>query len=241
MADPADFYVEIYSRGMAGETPAVPVAVEELERRARETMGERAANYVFAAAGAEDTMLANREAFLRHRIVPRMLRDVADRDLSTTMLGTELPAPLMLAPIGVQKVVHEEGELATARAAAAVGVPMIVSTASHFTMEEIADGGRPGRAALVPALLAQGPRAAGQLRRAALRRPATARSWSRSTPSSRAGSRVTCSRPGCPSSKAAATPTTSRTPSSGPGLERRRSRTSAPPPAATSACSPTRR
>ena len=52
-----------------------------------------------------------------------------------------MPAPLLLAPIGVQKVVHPEGELATARAAAAVGVPMIASTASHFSLEEIAAAG----------------------------------------------------------------------------------------------------
>ncbi len=73
-----------------------------------------------------------------------MLRDVSVRDLSTTVLGTALPAPLMLAPIGVQKVVHPEGELATARAAAALGLPMIVSTASHFTLEEIAAAGGEG-------------------------------------------------------------------------------------------------
>ena len=144
MGNPADFYVEIYGRGMGGETPAVPVPVEDLERLARETMEERAANYVFAGAGTEDTMLANREAFRRRRIVPRMLRDVAERDLSTTVLGTALPAPLLLAPIGVQKVVHEEGELGTARAAAAVGLPMIASTASHFTMEEIAEASGEG-------------------------------------------------------------------------------------------------
>jgi isopentenyl diphosphate isomerase/L-lactate dehydrogenase-like FMN-dependent dehydrogenase len=73
-----------------------------------------------------------------------MLRDVAERDLSTTVLGTALPAPLLLAPIGVQKVVHEEGELASARAAAALGLPMIASTASHFTMEEIAEASGEG-------------------------------------------------------------------------------------------------
>jgi L-lactate dehydrogenase (cytochrome) len=144
VGNPADFYVEIYGRGMGGETPAVPVPVEDLERLARETMDERAANYVFAGAGTEDTMRENREAFRRRRIVPRMLRDVAERDLSTTVLGTPLPAPLLLAPIGVQKVVHEEGELGTARAAAAVGLPMIASTASHFTMEEIAEASGEG-------------------------------------------------------------------------------------------------
>ena len=141
MADFADYYREIYIRGLGGEPPAIPVSVEELEERAREAMEERAANYVFAGAGAERTMAANRAAFERHHIVPRMLRDVATRDLSTELLGTPMPAPLLLAPIGVQKVLHEDGELATARAAAALGLPMIASTNSHFTLEEIAAAG----------------------------------------------------------------------------------------------------
>jgi lactate 2-monooxygenase len=141
MADFADYYREIYARGAGGERPTIPVSIAELERRAEAAMEEWAANYVFAGAGGEETMRANLDALRRRRIVPRMLRDVATRDLSTTVLGTAMPAPLMLAPIGVQKVAHEEGELATARAAAALGVPMIVSTASHFTIEEIAAAG----------------------------------------------------------------------------------------------------
>jgi lactate 2-monooxygenase len=141
MPDFADYYREIYARGLGGETPTVPVAIAELEERAREAMAEGPANYVFAGAGAEDTMRANREALDRRRIVPRMLRDVAARDLSTELLGTAMPAPLMLAPIGVQRAVHEEGELATARAAAALGVPMIASTASAFSLEQIAEAG----------------------------------------------------------------------------------------------------
>ncbi|MGC1164638.1 MAG: alpha-hydroxy-acid oxidizing protein [Solirubrobacterales bacterium] len=144
MADPADYYREIYMRGLGGETPAIPVAVAELERLGVAAMEPRAANYVGAGAGSEDTMRANAEAFRRRRIVPRMLRDVASRDLSTTVLGTAMPAPLMLAPIGVQKVVHDEGELASARAAAAIGTPMIVSTASHFSLEQIAAAGGDG-------------------------------------------------------------------------------------------------
>jgi lactate 2-monooxygenase len=141
MPDFADYYREIYARGLGGDTPSIPIAVEEQERRAHEAMDERAANYVFAGAGAEHTMAANRAAFERYRIVPRMLRDVAVRDLSIELLGTKMPAPLLLAPIGVQKVVHEDGELATARAAAALGAPMIASTNSHFTLEEIAEAG----------------------------------------------------------------------------------------------------
>jgi lactate 2-monooxygenase len=141
VADFADYYREIYLRGLGGETPSIPVAAADLERQAIEAMEPRPAGYVCAGAGSEETMRANVEAFGRYRIVPRMLRDVTDRDLSTTLLGTALPAPLMLAPIGVQKVLHDDGELATARAAAALGVPLIASTASHFTLEEIAAAG----------------------------------------------------------------------------------------------------
>jgi L-lactate dehydrogenase (cytochrome) len=141
MPDPADYYREIYLRGLGGEAPAIPVSVAELEERAVAAMDPKAASYVCAGAGSEETMRTNREAFARRRIVPRMLRDVSARDLSTTVLGTAMAVPLLLAPIGVQKVVHEDGELATARAAAAVGVPMIASTASHFSLEEIAAAG----------------------------------------------------------------------------------------------------
>jgi lactate 2-monooxygenase len=141
MADPADYYREIYLRGLGGETPAIPVSIAELERQAIAAMEPRTANYVGAGAGSEDTIRANAEAFRRQRIVPRMLRDVATRDISTTVLGTAMATPLLLAPIGVQKVVHDEGELATARAATAVGTPMIASTNSHFTLEEIAAAG----------------------------------------------------------------------------------------------------
>jgi lactate 2-monooxygenase len=96
---------------------------------------------VFGGAGAEDTMRANADAFKRWRIVPRMLRDVSQRDLSVTVLGTELPAPVALAPIGVQTIVHPDGELAVARAAAAIGLAMAVSTASGCTLEQIAAAG----------------------------------------------------------------------------------------------------
>jgi isopentenyl diphosphate isomerase/L-lactate dehydrogenase-like FMN-dependent dehydrogenase len=73
-----------------------------------------------------------------------MMRDVAERDLSRTLLGTEMPAPVMLAPIGIHKIVHEDGEPATARAAAKVGLPLVASTASHATLEEIAEANGEG-------------------------------------------------------------------------------------------------
>jgi len=139
--DFADYYREIYMYGLGGTTPSIPVSIAELERRAVEAMEPRVAAYVGAGAGSEETIRANAEAFRRRQIVPRMLRDVSTRDLSIELLGTAMPAPLLLAPIGVQKIVHPDGELASARAAAALGVPMIASTAAHFTLEEIAEAG----------------------------------------------------------------------------------------------------
>jgi isopentenyl diphosphate isomerase/L-lactate dehydrogenase-like FMN-dependent dehydrogenase len=123
---------------MAGERPQHPVSIAELAAEVKRTADPRAVAYVFGGAGSEDTMRANEEAFRRWRIVPRMLRDVSGRDLSTTVLGTDLPAPLGLAPIGVQTIVHDEGELAVARAAAAVGLAMTVGTVAGSTLEEIA-------------------------------------------------------------------------------------------------------
>jgi lactate 2-monooxygenase len=146
MADPADFYREIYLRGLGGEQPAIPVAVAELEQQAIAAMEPRAASYVCAGAGGEDTMRANLEAFRRRRIVPRTLRDVSQRELAVEVLGTAMAAPLMLAPICAQSIVHPDGEEATARAAAATGVPMIASTASHFSLEAIAGAAGPGAA-----------------------------------------------------------------------------------------------
>src|SRR5213082_1351190 len=98
----ANYQYEIYLAGVTGQRPALPFSSEEGERRAREILGAGAYGYVAGGAGAEDTMRANLAAFRRWRIVPRMLRDVSERDLSVTVLGTEMPAPLALAPIGAQ-------------------------------------------------------------------------------------------------------------------------------------------
>ena len=141
-----NFQYEIYGRGLAGETPALPVALAELEAAAREVLSAEAFGYVAGGAGAERTMDANLRAFERWRIVPRMLRDVSSRDVSTSVLATAMPAPVMLAPVGVQSIVHPQGELAAARAAAAQGVPFILSTAASHSIEEVAgEMGEAGR------------------------------------------------------------------------------------------------
>jgi isopentenyl diphosphate isomerase/L-lactate dehydrogenase-like FMN-dependent dehydrogenase len=89
-------------------------------------------------------MRANRAAMDTWRIVPRMLREATQRRLATTVLGTELPAPVLLAPVGVQSIVHPDGELAVARAAAELGVPIVLSTASSYTIEEVAEASGAG-------------------------------------------------------------------------------------------------
>jgi lactate 2-monooxygenase len=136
-----NYQYEIYLQGLADQLPELPVSWPELERAAADKLDAGARGYVFGGAGSEDTQRENLEAFRRRRIVPRMLRDVSVRDLRTTVLGTAMPAPVLLAPVGVQSIIHPEGELAVARAAAGLGVPMVASTASSFTMEEIAEAG----------------------------------------------------------------------------------------------------
>jgi lactate 2-monooxygenase len=130
--------MEIYLGGLQGQRPARPVAPEELEAQARAVLPPEAYVYVAGGAGCEDTIRANRDAFLRRRIVPRFLRDVSRRDLGVELLGRRLPAPVLVAPIGVQSMLHPDAELATARAARSVGVPMVLSSVSSTPLEAVA-------------------------------------------------------------------------------------------------------
>ncbi len=130
--------LQIYALGLGGGKPTVPVPVDLLEQQAKEVLAPRAYDYVAGGAGGEDTMRANREAFYRWRIVPRMLRDVAKRDLSVEVLGARLPAPVLLGPVGVQEIVHQDADVASARAAASLGLPFVLSTMSSRSIEEVA-------------------------------------------------------------------------------------------------------
>ncbi|HKS95283.1 MAG TPA: lactate 2-monooxygenase [Terriglobia bacterium] len=130
--------MQIYQGGMAGAKPAVPVDLTKLELKAKETLKPEAYDYLAGGAGGEDTLRANQAAFARWRIVPRMLRDVSRRDLRVKLLGLELPAPVLLAPVGVQGILHREAEIAVARAAASVGVPFVLSTLGSRTIEQVA-------------------------------------------------------------------------------------------------------
>jgi hypothetical protein len=93
-----NYQYEIYLQGLAGQLPDLPVAWDALEAAAAAKLDDGARGYVFGGSGSEDTQRENLEAFRRWRIVPRMLRDVAARDLRTTVLGTAMPAPVLLGP-----------------------------------------------------------------------------------------------------------------------------------------------
>jgi isopentenyl diphosphate isomerase/L-lactate dehydrogenase-like FMN-dependent dehydrogenase len=130
--------MEIYQAGMSGKKPEIPLTAEELELKARGVLPPEAFTYVAGGAGNEDTVRANRDAYRRWRIVPRFLRDVSRRDLSVVVLGRRIPAPVMMAPIGVQSMLHADAELAVARAAKSLGIPLILSTVSAKPMEAVA-------------------------------------------------------------------------------------------------------
>lgn len=130
--------LEIYQSGLAGKKLSVPIPPSLLEAKAKEILPPQAYDYVAGGAGGERTMQANLDAFSRWQIVPRMLRDVSQRDLSVDVLGARLPAPVLLGPVGVQGIVHPEAEVASGRAAAALGVPFILSTLSSRSIEEVA-------------------------------------------------------------------------------------------------------
>ncbi|MGB9279015.1 MAG: lactate 2-monooxygenase [Pseudonocardiaceae bacterium] len=146
MAHFGDLVNEIYLRGLIGQRPDLPITADGLEAAAREALPAEAFSYVAGGASTERTMAANREAFARWRIVPRMLRGVIERDLSTTVVGTVMTAPVLTAPIGALGLVHPDADLAVTRAAAALGMTSVLSTASSTTLEDVAaatpDAGR---------------------------------------------------------------------------------------------------
>jgi lactate 2-monooxygenase len=128
----------IFLGGAVGRRVRVPFGAARLEQLAQSSMSAEAFAFVAGGAGDEETMRANRRAFDRVAIVPRMLRDVSSRDTSVELFGRRLPAPVLLAPIGVLELAHRDADLAAGRAAASVGVPAIFSSQASVPMETVA-------------------------------------------------------------------------------------------------------
>lgn len=119
-----------------GTQPSGGGPVAALEQRARALLPR--AVYDYYAGGAEDevTLRANRDAFARYALRPRVLRDVSRVDTSVRVLDTRFSLPVLLAPTAFQRLAHAEGELATVRAAAAIGTSLVASTLSTHTVED---------------------------------------------------------------------------------------------------------
>ena len=129
----------IYRAGALGRAPRVPTDAAGLEQRARARMSTRAWAYVAGGAGEGVTMRRNRAAFQRHRIVPRMLAGATTRDLSTSVLGTPLDTPLLLAPVGAAALVARDADVRIAEGAAATNTPYVFSCQGCNPMEQTAE------------------------------------------------------------------------------------------------------
>jgi lactate 2-monooxygenase len=128
----------LYLAGAAGKHPRCPADPDQLQAASARILSPEAYDYVAGSAGGESTARANVAEFLKWYIVPRMLTDVHERDTRVELFGQMLPAPVLLGPVGALGIVHPDAELAVARAAAATGIPMVASTLTTSTMEEIA-------------------------------------------------------------------------------------------------------
>ncbi len=114
-----------------------PVAIEEWERRAYESLPTGPRGYIFGGAGAGSTRDRNVTAFQDWQISPRVLATPAERDLSVTLYGKRYATPLFLSPVGVLTIAHEDGDQGVLAAAEQLGITMAVSTAASASVEEL--------------------------------------------------------------------------------------------------------
>ncbi|XP_058079573.1 peroxisomal (S)-2-hydroxyacid oxidase GLO4-like isoform X1 [Magnolia sinica] len=119
---------------MAGD----PVNISEFQELARQALPKMSYDYFSGGAEDEHTLRENVEAFRRITFQPRILIDVSNVDVSSSILGYNVSAPIMVAPTGLHKLAHPEGEVATARAAAACNTIMVLSFSSNCTIAEVA-------------------------------------------------------------------------------------------------------
>ncbi|RJS60858.1 alpha-hydroxy-acid oxidizing protein [Bacillus sp. PK3_68] len=115
-----------------------PLSFDEWEQKAASLMQAGGYGYASSGAGKGETAKRNEEAFGKWAIVPRMLSDVSNADMSVSLFGRTYKRPFLLAPIGMQKLAHPEGELASVRAAAALGIPFVLSTVASHSIEQVA-------------------------------------------------------------------------------------------------------
>jgi lactate 2-monooxygenase len=128
----------IYLRGLSGARPEIPTNFPGLEAAAQKKMSPEAWAYTAGSAGLETAADANRAAFSRFPIAPRMLAGAGVRNLGAEMFGARIAAPVFSSPIGVLEMMHPDADLAVARAMKTLNLPMIISSQASFPMEDIA-------------------------------------------------------------------------------------------------------
>lgn len=134
-----DFQLDIYRNGLRGILPDLPTDFATLQRRASEAMPASVRDYVMGGCGDEHTQELNVSAFHHWGMIPRMLVDTSERDMSVELLGMRLPSPVFMAPIGVNGLATPDGhgDIAAARAAAQAEVLFTASTLANDTMEDV--------------------------------------------------------------------------------------------------------
>lgn len=130
-----------------GRTQPFNTRPDQLEALARECLSRNGRLYAESNAGASWTHQANRDAFFRHRIIPKQLVDTNLRDTTTTLFGHKVSAPIGFAPIGINKIYHPQGELPVAKVAGELRLPYGLSTAGSTSIEAVAAANDAGRAA----------------------------------------------------------------------------------------------
>jgi 4-hydroxymandelate oxidase len=118
--------------------PLDPLDLETLEAAARARLDPGVYDYIAGGADAERTLVDNLAAWSRPRLRPRVLRDVSRVSTATSLLGSEVPTPLAVAPMAYHRMVHPDGEAASAAGAAAAGAPYVLSTQATMSVEEVA-------------------------------------------------------------------------------------------------------
>ncbi len=129
----------IYRDGATGRRPVVPTSWVGLERAAKRAMSPAAWAYIAGSSGGEETAANNRSALDAWRIVPRVLRDVSERDLGIELFGHHYPTPVIAAPVGVLELAHPEADEGVGRATAALGIPYVFSNQASRPMERVAE------------------------------------------------------------------------------------------------------
>ncbi|CAI6338272.1 unnamed protein product [Periconia digitata] len=120
-----------------GQVPLFDTNPAALEDLAKTKLTENGWLYASSNAGQSYTHTANRQAFYRHKIIPRMLVDTNERDTATEIFGHKVAAPIGFAPIGINKIYHEQGELPVAKVAGELNLPYCLSTAGSQPIEDV--------------------------------------------------------------------------------------------------------